>query len=144
MAAGEQSPTARLRALRPPTEPNTLVLVISGLVVPADITPLCERVRALVERSDADVVICDVDALAEPDVVAVDALARLQLIARRLGCHLRLRHACPELQDLLGFVGLRDVLPLCAELPVESRRQAEEREQPLGVEEEGDPADPPL
>ena len=54
-------------------------------------------------------IVCDVRALA-PDAVAVDALARLQLAARRLGLELRLRHASSELQELLAFVGLRDVL----------------------------------
>jgi hypothetical protein len=52
---------------------------------------------------------CDVGAL-PPDAAAIDTLARLQLTARRLGLELRLRHASSELQDLLAFAGLRDVL----------------------------------
>jgi hypothetical protein len=39
---------------------------------------------------------------------------------------------------------LHDVVPLCAELPLEASRQAEEREQPRGVEEETDPGDLPV
>jgi hypothetical protein len=74
-------------------------------------------------------IVCDVGALA-PDAVTVDALARLQLTARRLGMEMRLRHASSELQDLLAFVGLRTVLR------VEAGGQAEQREQRLGVEEE--------
>ena len=74
-------------------------------------------------------IVCDVGALA-PDAVAVDALARLQLIAGRLGLEIRLRDASSELQDLLAFVGLRNVLR------VEAGGQAEQREQRLGVEEE--------
>jgi hypothetical protein len=66
-------------------------------------------------------IVCDVGALA-PGLAAVDALARLQLTARRLGCEIRLRDASVDLQDLLDFVGLRDVL--C----VEAGGQAEERE----------------
>ncbi len=66
-------------------------------------------------------IVCDVCALA-PDGVAVDVLARLQLTARRLGLEIRLRHASGELQELLAFVGLRDVLR------VEAGGQAEERE----------------
>lgn len=42
---------------------------------------------------------------------AVEALARLQLAARRSGCELRLRHAEPALVALLDLVGLGDVLP---------------------------------
>ena len=80
-------------------------------------------------------IVCDVGALA-PDAVAVDILARLQLRARRLGLEIRLRHASSELQELLAFVGLCDVLR------VEAGRQAEQREQRLGVEEERELDDP--
>jgi len=80
-------------------------------------------------------IVCDVGALA-PDAVAVDALARLQLTARRLGLEIRLRDASSELQDLLAFVGLRNVLR------VEAGGQAEQREQRLGVEEEREVDDP--
>ena len=80
-------------------------------------------------------IVCDVGALA-PDAVTVDALARLQLTARRLGMEMRLRHASSELQDLLAFVGLRTVLR------VEAGGQAEQREQRLGVEEERELDDP--
>ena len=53
--------------------------------------------------------VCDVGALV-PDAAAIDALARLQLHARRLGAEIRLRHASRELQELLDFAGLGDVL----------------------------------
>ena len=46
-----------------------------------------------------------------PDAVTVDALARLQLAARRFGCPVRLRNASPELLRLVAFMGLEDVLP---------------------------------
>jgi hypothetical protein len=78
---------------------------------------------------------CDVSTLA-PNAASVDTLARLQLAARRLGLELRLRHVSSDLQELLAFVGLRDVLR------VEAGRQAEEREQRLGVEEERELDDP--
>jgi hypothetical protein len=58
-------------------------------------------------------IVCDVARLT-PDAAAIDTLARLQLNARRLGLELRLRHASSELQDLLDFAGLRDVLRLDA------------------------------
>jgi hypothetical protein len=80
-------------------------------------------------------IVCEVGALA-PDAVAVDALARLQLTARRLGLEIRLRHASSELLELIDFVGLRDVLRL------EARGQIEEREQGVGVEEERELDDP--
>jgi ABC-type transporter Mla MlaB component len=78
---------------------------------------------------------CDVSALA-PDAAAVDVLARLQLAGRRLGLHIRLRNASAELQELVAFFGLRDALR------VEVERQAEQREQRLGVEEERELDDP--
>ncbi|HEX9416270.1 MAG TPA: hypothetical protein VF895_06140 [Gaiellaceae bacterium] len=80
-------------------------------------------------------IVCDVQALS-PDLVAVDALARLQLSVRRLGQEIRLRHASAELRDLLNLVGLRDVLR------VEFEGQPEQREERLGVEEERELDDP--
>ena len=79
----------------------------------------------------------DVSALAA-DVLTVDALARLQLSSRRRGRRLRLREASGELQDLIAFVGLSEVLG------VELQRQTEQREQRIGVEEERELDDPAL
>jgi ABC-type transporter Mla MlaB component len=45
--------------------------------------------------------------------VTVDALARLQLAARRRNCVVRLRNAPDELLRLLAFMGLENVLPEC-------------------------------
>jgi hypothetical protein len=80
-------------------------------------------------------VICDVGALA-PDASSIDALARLQLTAKREGVDLRLRGASDELGQLLVFCGLAAVLGL------EASRQAEQREQRGGVEEERHLDDP--
>jgi hypothetical protein len=41
----------------------------------------------------------------------VEDLALLQRAARRLGWSIRLRHASPELAELLDLAGLADVLP---------------------------------
>ncbi len=78
-----------------------------------------------------------------PDVSSVDALARLQLAARRLGCSIRLRDPCPELSALLDLVGLREVVTgapgpgRCLEVVGEP----EDGEQP-GVQEVVMPDDP--
>jgi hypothetical protein len=82
-------------------------------------------------------IVVDVRA-ASADVRTIDVLARLQLDACRCGCSLELQHASAELLDLIAFVGLGDVLR------VEPRREPEEREQPLGVEEERELGDPSL
>lgn len=117
-------------------------LVIGGPLAREDVPEICERARKLLEGTDARVVVCDVGVLVDPDAVTVDVLARLQLTARRLGRRLRLTRACGELQDLLDLMGLRDVVPLVAGLPLQPKGQAEEREQRRGVQEEADPADP--
>jgi len=127
-------------ALRPPPH-NTVVFVFGERITRGDIPGLCERVRWLLERSDADLLVCDVE-LVRPNADAIDALARLQLTARRLGCRLRLRNASIGLRELLVLAGLAGIVRPCAGLSIESRRQAEEREHGSGVEEEGDPADP--
>jgi ABC-type transporter Mla MlaB component len=90
--------------------PQTIAFAIGGPITRADLPGLCERVCGLLERSGADVALCDVGGI-EPDAVTVDALARLQLGARRHGCQVRLRRASTELLELVAFMGLRDVLP---------------------------------
>ena len=70
------------------------------------------------------------------DLGTVDALARLQLAARRSGLELRLRHVPEELGELIAFVGLTEALRL------EPWREPEEREERVGVEEEGELDDP--
>ena len=70
------------------------------------------------------------------DLVTVDALARLQLAARRSGLELRLTRVPDELRELITFVGLAEVLGL------EPRGEAEEREERVGVEEERELDDP--
>jgi anti-anti-sigma regulatory factor len=127
--------------MKPRTDPSTIVVVLGGRLSRADIVGLCERVATWIGRSEASVVVCDVTAVVDPDAVTIDALARLQLTARRLGRQLRIRHTSTELQELLIFTGLNEVIPLCAKLAIEARGQAEQGEQTRRVEEEGDPYD---
>jgi STAS domain len=98
-------------AARPPPGPNAATLVFAGLTDRAEIPSFCERARGLIERSDADPVVCDLGRAARPDAITVEALARLQLEARRLGRRLVFRDACGELRDLVSFVGLDRALP---------------------------------
>jgi ABC-type transporter Mla MlaB component len=90
--------------------PKPLAFSIWGPIGRADLPGLCDRVCALLQGSDAHVALCDVRGI-EPDAVTVDALARLQLAARRHGCQVRLRYASDELLELVDFMGLTDVLP---------------------------------
>jgi uncharacterized protein len=89
---------------------RTLAFSVEGPIARADLPGLCDRVCALFSGSGADVALCDVRTV-PADAVTVDALARLQLAARRYGCRVRLCHASPELLDLVAFMGLTDVLP---------------------------------
>jgi hypothetical protein len=81
-------------------------------------------------------IVCHLGALSGADAETIDLLARLQLAARRHERTLRFVEASPALQDLIAFVGLEAVLR------VEPRRQAEEGEDPVGVEEERQLDDP--
>jgi ABC-type transporter Mla MlaB component len=90
--------------------PSTTAFAIEGPIARADLAGLCERVCTLLESSRAQVAICDVSGV-EVDAVTVEALARLQLAARRHGCRIRLCNASTELLALVGFMGLTDVLP---------------------------------
>jgi uncharacterized protein len=90
--------------------PRTIDFAIRGPIARADLPGLCERVCALLTDSGADLAFCDVCSV-DCDAVTVEALARLQLAARRLGCQVRLVQASDELVELVKFMGLRDVLP---------------------------------
>jgi hypothetical protein len=91
--------------------PRRLDFSVYGPIAPADLPGLCDRVCALFGSSDgAGVAFCDVSGV-EPDAMTVNALARLQLAARRSRCQVRLRNASKELLQLVAFMGLEDVLP---------------------------------
>jgi ABC-type transporter Mla MlaB component len=94
----------------PSSEGNALTFVINGPIVRADLPGLYRRVCGLLEGSDTAVAFCEVERV-NADAVTVDALARLQLVARRRGCQVRLRGASDELRELVGFMGLDAVLP---------------------------------
>jgi ABC-type transporter Mla MlaB component len=95
--------------------PTTIRFEIRGPIARADLPGLCERVCSLLSVSGAEVAICDVGSVGV-DAVTVDALARLQLAARRHACEIRLCSAPPELLDLVSFMGLTNVIP-CEPIP---------------------------
>lgn len=123
----------------PPPRPSTGVLVIAGAIAHRDVPGLCAQLRHVLRASDAAVVVCDVAGLVA-NGAAVDALARMQLTARREGGRIRLRHVAPELDELLSFAGLAQALgrgpgPPAGGLRLQPRRQPEVREEPHGVKE---------
>ncbi len=86
-------------------------LVVYGPIVQGDIPGLCTRVRSLLDDGP-DRIVCDVADIIEPDGATLDALARLQLAARRRGCQVVLRHAGIDLLGLLDAAGLGEIVPL--------------------------------
>jgi ABC-type transporter Mla MlaB component len=92
------------------TDPRTTTFAVQGPIGRDDLPGLRARVCALLASSEADVAFCDVSGIA-PDAVTVDALAQLQLGARRHGCTVRLQNASEELRGLVEFMGLTAVLP---------------------------------
>lgn len=97
--------------------PTEISFVLRGPLRPGDLPGLRARVCRLLAPGISTAVF-DVSA-AQVDAVTVDALAQLELVARRRGCQVWLRGAGQELRELVGFMGLDDVLR------IEPRRQAE-------------------
>ena len=114
------------------------VLVLDAPITGDDVPALCERVRRLLEESDVDAVVCDLAGVAGADLTAIEALARMQLTARRLGRGMCVRNASAALEDLMRLVGVAEVL--LGRL----RRQPEEGKQAVRVEERVEADDPPV
>ncbi|MER7680060.1 STAS domain-containing protein [Streptomyces sp. NPDC096934] len=108
------------------------VLVLPGPVTRDEVPRLCADVCARLAATGGGVVVCDVARLGQPGLATVDALARMELAARRMGGRIRLRGPAPPLRALLDLVGLR----------FELEGQSEEREPARGVEEAVEPGDP--
>ena len=88
----------------------TIEFSVFGPIAVADLPGLHARLNAqLRERGAPVIIVCwlvDVQA----DAVAVDALARLRLCARRQDSKLRVHNASADLVALIALVGLDDVL----------------------------------
>ena len=100
-----------VRARRSPTLPapkkSSIAFAVEGRVTRTDIPRLCAALALVLEETGGEVVECEVGALVRPDAAAVEALARLQLVALRRGSRIRLWDASPELCELIDFMGLR-------------------------------------
>ncbi|MGH8888646.1 MAG: STAS domain-containing protein [Acidothermaceae bacterium] len=90
-------------------DPRTIAFAVRGPIDRADLQGLCDRVCGLLGGEGAAAVKCDVAGV-PADAVTVDALAALQLAARRRGCQIRLCNASADLLDLVALMGLTDVL----------------------------------
>lgn len=115
---------------------STTSFAIGATVTRADIPVLCADLAELVRGRGGGVVVCDVVDVAHPNVVTVEALARLRSTARRHGWSLMVTGANPNLVELVSLLGLTDAL-------LQAGRQSEQREEADGVEEVVDPRDSP-
>lgn len=89
---------------------GTLLIRLRGPIARSEIPDLCGRLRVLLERTDADLLLYDVEAITAPDCATVDGLARLRLTARQMGLAMQLRHTSSGLHELLELAGLCDVV----------------------------------
>lgn len=89
---------------------GTIVFSVYGPIARCDLPGLCDRICRLLEQEEPSIAFCDVGGV-EASAVTADALARLQLAARRRECQIRLRGCSPELRSLIRFMGLDAVLP---------------------------------
>jgi len=94
------------------------------------------REIVLIVDVETDEIIGHLDAR-RADLAVVEALARVQLSARRRGARIRLSNVSDQLRGLLELTGLGDALS------VEAQRQPEFGEQ-LGIDEVVQPGDPPV
>jgi ABC-type transporter Mla MlaB component len=90
-------------------------IVLDGVIARGDIPGLCEHASSQIRGEHGRVILCDVGGIVDPDAVAVDAVARLQLTAKRLGCELHLRGAGAELLELIALAGLSEIVPLASD-----------------------------
>src|SRR4051794_31679450 len=81
-----------------------------GAITRGDIPALCTSLADLLRGRPGEIVVCDIGPAA-PDLVTVEALARLRLTARRHGRRLLVTGAGPKLSALISLLGLDDVLP---------------------------------
>ncbi|MDH6225378.1 hypothetical protein M2169_002348 [Streptomyces sp. MJP52] len=116
-------------------DPEVVVRAPGEPVGKDGVARLCDAARAGLD-SGATVVICDVRAVRRPTLATVELVARLRLTARRGGGRVLLRGPDPALLALLDLVGLS--------VGVEMPGEAEQREEPRGVEEAVQRGDPPL
>ncbi|WP_030841515.1 STAS domain-containing protein [Streptomyces hygroscopicus] len=140
------SPATPSPATPSPPAPSPPALVLSQPVTRAEVERLCRRLSALVGGPGPGSVAVDVGGVRRPDLAVVEALARLRLTARRLGCGIQLLNAGGELLRLLAWTGLDEALtapaPSGRAPGPEPRGEAEQREEALGVQEGVEPRDP--
>jgi len=88
---------------------RTVYAQIRGPLERGDLPGLYARICAQLAATHGGTLVCDVASVAV-DAVAVEALTRLQLGARRHGCGVLIANAPAELGALIRLFGLDEVL----------------------------------
>jgi ABC-type transporter Mla MlaB component len=89
---------------------RTITVAVPSPLTRAEFPALLARTCELLALGrGCELLLCEVGG-SDADAVAVDALARLALAARRNRCEVRLRGASPELLGLVELIGLGEVL----------------------------------
>jgi ABC-type transporter Mla MlaB component len=91
------------------TQSETVYALIRGPLERGDLPGLYRRICAQLAATHGGRLVCDVAEVAV-NAVAVEALARLQLGARRHGCRVLVANAPAELDDLIELCGLEEML----------------------------------
>jgi ABC-type transporter Mla MlaB component len=91
------------------TAASSIEFVVRGPIRRADLAGLADRFCAALTTRPGGTFECHVTDV-QADAVTVEALARLQLLARRNRCTVRLRGASSELLELVALMGLENVL----------------------------------
>ena len=108
------SASRRSTPARRPVDQRDAVLLIADSADPNLSASLCGSARVILEDGGPALLVCDVRAIPDPDLTALEALARLTLLARQLGGDVLLLDAAPKLEDLLALAGLSGVIPCAA------------------------------
>jgi ABC-type transporter Mla MlaB component len=125
-----------------PSARQTICVAVRPHLAREEVRALGEQLVRRLSEGDVAEVQVDVSSVRRPDVVHIDALARIQLVARRQDSRVRLIGPCPRLLELLVLVGLEDMFRDEGDTSgLELQREPEHREQPLDVEVGVDPGD---
>jgi ABC-type transporter Mla MlaB component len=91
------------------TQSETVHALIRGPLERRDLPGLYRRICAQLAATHGRTLVCEVAEVAA-DGVAIEALARLRLGARRHGCRVLIANAPAELDELIQLCGLEGVL----------------------------------
>ncbi|HEY6398344.1 MAG TPA: STAS domain-containing protein [Solirubrobacteraceae bacterium] len=84
---------------------------LEGPIARSDVPGIVARLSARLEHGEAAIVVCRLRGV-DASAASLDALARLQLVARRHGGRVTLMGASGALRELIAYAGLQDVLPV--------------------------------